>query len=259
MCTMSPGATSIPHRLTGTCTPWIACGPWPAQMPRVRYWNFIGRISWMSRDGPLVTAPIAPQARRAEVMLPPDSPTLSASSAGKALLEAEDGGSVLAVRRLQHVHQRNPGVAGIGNAVGAGDRVAGDRAQLRVPAHQPVVGVPVRLPGVVQLQAQFVSGIGGHHVGDGGGIDLLELFEQCNVSDIRVLLGVVGAIWSARAFGCPSLPQPAPYRGTARTVVAHCHCRCAGPIELVADDEEMGDSQRQEAWSSRTSATSRTT
>ena len=83
MWTTSPGATSMPHRLTGTCTACSSWGPWPAQMPRVRYWNFIGRISWMSRDGPLLTAPTAPHARSAEVMLPPASPTLSASSGGK--------------------------------------------------------------------------------------------------------------------------------------------------------------------------------
>ena len=36
----------------------------------------------MSRDGPFVIAPMAPHARIADVMLPPESPTLSASSSG---------------------------------------------------------------------------------------------------------------------------------------------------------------------------------
>ena len=37
----------------------------------------------MSRDGPLEMTPMAPQARMAAVMLPPDRPTLSAISAEK--------------------------------------------------------------------------------------------------------------------------------------------------------------------------------
>src|SRR5215212_4246825 len=79
---ISPGAISMPAIFTGTCTACTACGPCPAQIPRVRYWNFIGRISWMSREGPFDTAPIAPHARIEEVMLPPDRPTLSAMSPG---------------------------------------------------------------------------------------------------------------------------------------------------------------------------------
>ena len=57
--------------------------PCPGVMPLSMYWNFIGRISSMSREGPLEMHPTQPTAFIAEVMLPPDSPTLPAISGGK--------------------------------------------------------------------------------------------------------------------------------------------------------------------------------
>ena len=66
----------------GTFTAYTSWPPWPGVIPLSRYWNFMGRISSMSRDGPLEMAPTQPRAFMAVVMLPPERPILPASSGG---------------------------------------------------------------------------------------------------------------------------------------------------------------------------------
>src|SRR5271157_4735195 len=83
---ISPGATSMPATETGTLMALIANSPCPGVTPLIRYWNFMGRISSTSLDGPLVTTPIAPQAWKAVVICPPQSPTLGCISGGKSCL-----------------------------------------------------------------------------------------------------------------------------------------------------------------------------
>jgi len=76
-----PGAMSIPATETGTLIALMENSPCPGVTPLIRYWNFIGRISSTSRDGPLVTTPTAPQALKAVVIWPPHSPTWAVSPA----------------------------------------------------------------------------------------------------------------------------------------------------------------------------------
>ena len=80
--------------------------------------------------------------------------------------------------RLAQVGEGQAAEAGVGLGVGHRHGVTDGPAQLGVHAPQALVGVPVGLPGVVQAQAQVGVGVGGHHVGDAGGVILLHLLQQ---------------------------------------------------------------------------------
>ena len=84
--------------------------------------------------------------------------------------------------RPQHLPEGGAlGHRGIRQAVGAGHRKAAGPAQLGEHGPHPLVGVPVGIPWVVQTQAGVRPGIGGHHVGDGGGVKLLELLDDAQL------------------------------------------------------------------------------
>ena len=95
---ISPGDTSIPAIETGTLTACTAIPPCPGEIPLNRYWNSIGRISSMSREGPFEIAPKHPTDFIAAVMFPPANPTLFANSGGNFCCNARIVGFLDACR-----------------------------------------------------------------------------------------------------------------------------------------------------------------
>jgi len=96
----------------------------------------------------------------------------------KLLLQDQDGRFQGRVERIDDIHEGEPPETRIGQTIYTGHRVACDPSKLGVHAADRLVRVPVFGPGIVKPQAERIRGIGGHHVGDGRGVEIPELLQH---------------------------------------------------------------------------------